>query len=72
MLIAPEARGLGVSRRLLAELEQHAREARIRIIHPETNRTLIEAIALYRRSEYLEVEAFSLEPYAHHCFEKKL
>jgi hypothetical protein len=36
------------------------------------NRALSEAIALYRKSGYLEVDAFNDEPYAQHWFEKRL
>jgi GNAT superfamily N-acetyltransferase len=38
----------------------------------ETNRSLTEAIRLYRSAGYLEVPAFNDEPYAHHWFEKDL
>ena len=72
MWVAREARGLGVGRRLLAELEGHARRTGAKIIHLETNRTLTEAIALYRASGYVEVPAFNAEPYAHYWFEKRL
>ena len=72
MWIAPSARGLGVGRRLLRALEQHARESGATVVRLETNRALREAIALYRRSGYVEVEAFNAEPYAHHWFEKRL
>jgi DNA-binding MarR family transcriptional regulator/GNAT superfamily N-acetyltransferase len=72
MWVAPQARGLGLGRRLLEALENKAREAGMTIIHLETNRTLIEAIELYRHSGYKEVEAFNDEPYAHHWFEKRL
>lgn len=72
MWIAPAARGLGLGRRLLHELERHAREAGVSVLRLETNRALKEAIALYRRSGYVEVDAFNDEPYAHHWFEKRL
>jgi GNAT superfamily N-acetyltransferase len=72
MWIAPSARGLGVGRRLLGELERHARNAGVAVLHLETNRALSEAITLYRRSGYVEVKAFNSEPYAHHWFEKRL
>jgi DNA-binding MarR family transcriptional regulator/GNAT superfamily N-acetyltransferase len=72
MWVAPRARGLGLGRRLLLALEHEAREAGMTVIHLETNRTLIEAIELYRHSGYQEVEAFNDEPYAHHWFEKHL
>jgi DNA-binding MarR family transcriptional regulator/N-acetylglutamate synthase-like GNAT family acetyltransferase len=71
MWIAPDARGLGLGRRLLHELEQHARRAGASAVRLETNRALREAIALYRRTGYVEVEAFNAEPYAHHWFEKR-
>ena len=44
----------------------------MRAIRLETNRTLREAIALYRSAGYAEIERFSPEPYAHHWFEKRL
>jgi ribosomal protein S18 acetylase RimI-like enzyme/DNA-binding MarR family transcriptional regulator len=72
MWVAPSARGLGLGRRLLGELERHAREAGVTVLHLETNHALTEAIALYRSSGYREVGAFNDEPYAHHWFEKHL
>jgi DNA-binding MarR family transcriptional regulator/N-acetylglutamate synthase-like GNAT family acetyltransferase len=72
MWIAPAARGVGLGARLLRELEEHARAAGVRVVRLETNRALREAIALYRRSGYTEVQRFNDEPYAHHWFEKRL
>ena len=72
MWLAKSVRGLGLGSRLLAELERRARTAGARIVRLETNRALSEAIALYRRSGYVEVPRFSDENYAHHWFEKKL
>ena len=72
MWVAPSARGLGIGRRLLAELEAEASRHGSRTIRLETNRSLTEAIALYRSSGYEEVEAFNDEPFAHHWFEKRL
>jgi DNA-binding MarR family transcriptional regulator/GNAT superfamily N-acetyltransferase len=72
MWLAPEARGLGLGRRLLQALEHHAPQAGARVVQLETNRTLPEAIALYRSSGYHEVPPFNAEPYAHHWFEKRL
>lgn len=70
--IAPEARGMGVGRRLLGELERLAAEHGCVEVRLDTNRALIEAIALYRASGYREVAAFNDEPYAHHWFVKTL
>jgi DNA-binding MarR family transcriptional regulator/GNAT superfamily N-acetyltransferase len=72
MWVAESARGLGLGRRLLAELEAHAARGPSRVVRLETNETLAEAIALYRSAGYAEVEPFSDEPYAHHWFEKRL
>ena len=72
MWVAPDARGLGVGRRLLSELERHAWDHGARRVRLETNRSLTEAIELYRSAGYVEVPAFNDEPYAHHWFEKRL
>jgi DNA-binding MarR family transcriptional regulator/ribosomal protein S18 acetylase RimI-like enzyme len=72
MWVAPEARGLGVGRRILAELEAHARRRGAEVVYLETNKTLREAAALYKSAGYVEVEPFNDEPYAHHWFEKRL
>ena len=72
MWVAPQARGLGLGARLLRELESRALEHGSRVARLETNRSLTEAIAMYRRAGYHEVPAFNDEPYAHHWFEKTL
>ncbi len=72
MWVAGSVRGLGLGRRLLAELEARAVAHGVRVLRLETNRTLSEAVALYRSAGYREVAAFNDEPYAHHWFEKIL
>jgi DNA-binding MarR family transcriptional regulator/GNAT superfamily N-acetyltransferase len=72
MWVADHARGLGIARRLLAELEAEAARSGARSARLETNRALTEAIAMYRSSGYVEVPAFNDEPFAHHWFEKRL
>jgi DNA-binding MarR family transcriptional regulator/GNAT superfamily N-acetyltransferase len=73
MWVAPTARGLGVGRRLLTELETRAAAGSAsRIVRLETNRALTEAIALYRSTGYRDVDPFNHEPYADHWFEKRL
>ena len=72
MWVSPTVRGLGVGRRVVNELERLASEANVHLIRLETNRTLQEAIGLYRGAGYVEVPAFNTEPYAHHWFEKRL
>jgi DNA-binding MarR family transcriptional regulator/GNAT superfamily N-acetyltransferase len=72
MWVADSVRGLGVGRRLLSELESCAAATGTRVLRLETNKTLTEAISLYRSAGYREVDAFNDEPYAHHWFEKEL
>jgi len=72
MWVTPAARGLGLGRRLLTELEAQAAARGVRTLRLETNRALGEAIGLYRAAGYREVAAFNDEPYAHHWFEKTL
>jgi DNA-binding MarR family transcriptional regulator len=72
MWVAETARGLGVGRRLLGDLEARAAAAGARSVRLETNRALTEAIAMYRSAGYREVPPFNDERYAHHWFEKDL
>jgi DNA-binding MarR family transcriptional regulator/GNAT superfamily N-acetyltransferase len=72
MWVAESARGLGLGRRLLTELEARAAAGPSPIVRLETNGALAEAIALYRSAGYGEVAPFNDEPYAHHWFEKRL
>ena len=72
MWVSPTVRGLGLGRRLLAELEKAAAATGADSVRLETNRSLAEAIAMYRSAGYVEVEPFNDEPYAHHWFAKSL
>ena len=72
MWVSASARGLGIGRRMLDELEMRALDGGARVVRLETNGTLVEAIRLYRSAGYTEVPAFNDEPYAHHWFEKRL
>ena len=72
MWVSPSARGLGLGRRLLAELEALVVESGASRARLETNRALVEAISLYRSAGYREVPAFNDEPFADHWFEKDL
>ena len=72
MWTAPEARGQGVARRVLHELEALARDAGIETLRLDTNRVLVEAQAMYRRQGYREIARYNDNPYAHHWFERNL
>ncbi|MGV9498077.1 bifunctional helix-turn-helix transcriptional regulator/GNAT family N-acetyltransferase [Streptomyces sp. NPDC003642] len=70
--VRPDTRGLGLARRLLAELEERAARHGSELVRLDTNKALEAATRLYRDSGYTEVPAFNDEPYAHHWFEKRL
>lgn len=72
MWVDTAARGLGVGRRLLAELESRAAANGSRTVRLDTNGSLTEALAMYRSAGYREVEPFNDEQYADHWFEKRL
>lgn len=72
MWVAGSVRGLGFGRRMLLALESQARELGFGTLRLETNRTLSEAIRLYKSSGYVEVAPFNADPYADHWFEKHL
>jgi DNA-binding MarR family transcriptional regulator/GNAT superfamily N-acetyltransferase len=72
MWVAPHARGLGLGRRFLAELEARAVAAGRDLLRLDTNKALEAAIGLYHRAGFREVPAFNDEPYAHHWFEKRI
>jgi DNA-binding MarR family transcriptional regulator/GNAT superfamily N-acetyltransferase len=72
MWVAPSVRGLGLGRRLLAELEAQAAAHGVSTVQLETHRALGEAFSLYQTAGYREVAAFNDEPYAHHWFEKAI
>ncbi|MFJ2178383.1 GNAT family N-acetyltransferase [Streptomyces sp. NPDC101062] len=58
MFVVPEARGRGLARRVLAELEESARRAgRVRMVL-ETGDVLAEAVGLYRSSGYVPTTGF--------------
>jgi GNAT superfamily N-acetyltransferase len=72
MWTAPDARGLGVARRIIAAVEATAREAGMTTLRLDTNRALKEAHALYRKLGFVETARYNDNPYADHWFEKRL
>lgn len=70
--VAPSARGLGLSRKLMTALEDRARALGIATLRLDTNSALPEAIALYRNSGWTEIDRFNDDPYPDHFFEKHL
>jgi GNAT superfamily N-acetyltransferase len=74
MYVVPAARGLGLSRQLLADLEHRAAAAGRRRLVLETGTKQPEAIGLYRSADYVEIPKFGVfrcEPDSR-CFGKEL
>ena len=71
MWVAESARGLGIGRRLLSELEQLARDNDAPAVRLDTI-DRCRAIRMYRSHGYTETAAFNDEPFAHHWFLKPL
>jgi GNAT superfamily N-acetyltransferase/DNA-binding MarR family transcriptional regulator len=72
MWTAPDARGLGVAKRIVAKIEATARDYGMQTLRLDTNRALKEAQALYRKLGFEDVARFNDNPYAHHWFGKRL
>ena len=70
--VAPSARGIGLAGKLMEAAEHRASDLGITALRLDTNKALTEAIALYRKSGWHEIDAFNTERYAHHWFEKHL
>jgi len=72
MFVAPAARGRGVARALLAELEATARSLGYARLRLDTGDRQPEARALYEAAGYRAIPDYNDNPYAHHWFEKDL
>ncbi|PKP79532.1 MAG: PadR family transcriptional regulator [Alphaproteobacteria bacterium HGW-Alphaproteobacteria-2] len=70
--VAPAARGLGLARRLMAEIEADAGALGVRLLRLDTNSALGEATEFYRRSGWREIARFNDDPYPDLFFEKAL
>ncbi|KTR76559.1 hypothetical protein NS234_11370 [Microbacterium oxydans] len=70
--IAPAARGRGVGRSLIRELESMSAERGLHTLRLTVRRDLAEAHRLYQRLGYEPVAPFSDSPYAHHQLAKRL
>jgi GNAT superfamily N-acetyltransferase len=74
MYVVPGRRGHGLSRAILAELEEEARSLGYEVVWLETGNRQLEAVGLYRSAGYEPIARFG--PYVDDersvCFEKKL
>ena len=72
VFVAPGARGQGLGRRLMLELETLARAEGVHTLRLDTRSDLVEARALYAALGDVEVPAFNDGRYAEHWFAKDL
>lgn len=72
MWIAPAARGLGLARRLMTTAEDAARALGITTLRLDTNHVLHEAVSLYHKTGWTEIDRFNDDPYPDVFFEKSL
>jgi ribosomal protein S18 acetylase RimI-like enzyme len=72
MWVSPRQRGLGLGRRLLANLEREIQASRRSTVVLDTNESLTEAIAMYRSCGYEPIDRYNDNPYAHLWFAKRL
>lgn len=70
--VHPDARRLGLARRILAALEREAASRDFDVLRLDTHAALTEAQAMYRASGYTEIPAYVDHVYADHWFEKRL
>jgi DNA-binding MarR family transcriptional regulator/predicted GNAT family N-acyltransferase len=69
---ARSARGIGVAGRIMQRLEERGREMGFSVLRLDTNKSLVEAQALYRKLGYQEIGRYNDNPYASHFFQKRL
>ncbi|WP_217176893.1 helix-turn-helix domain-containing GNAT family N-acetyltransferase [Streptomyces sp. AC495_CC817] len=70
--VHPDARRLGLARRLLGELEREAAERGLGVVRLDTHAALTEAQAMYRACGYREIPRYNDDVYGAHFFEKRL
>jgi GNAT superfamily N-acetyltransferase len=70
--LRPDVRGRGVSRALLAALEDAARDAGYPLIRLDTGNNQPEALKLFQTSGYEAIPDYNDNPWASYWFEKRL
>jgi GNAT superfamily N-acetyltransferase len=72
VFVEPDARGHGVGRLLMENLERECRALGLTAMRLDTRTDLIEARSLYASLGFIEGEAHNADPYADHWFRKEL
>jgi GNAT superfamily N-acetyltransferase len=72
VFVDQSARGRGIARKLLQELEVHARRLGYQRVRLTTGNRQPEALRLFQAADYVEIADFNGDPFAHHWMEKNL
>ncbi|TFD57260.1 GNAT family N-acetyltransferase [Cryobacterium suzukii] len=72
VFVEPAARGQGVGRLLMQNLESESRALGLTALRLDTRTDLIEARSLYASLGFIEGKAHNTDPYANHWFRKEL
>lgn len=74
MYVRPQFRGLGLGKRMVAHLSEHAAQRGIKVLRLETGISQTEAIGLYKSFGFEQIPSFGdyFEDPLSLCFEKKL
>lgn len=72
MFVVESARGRGVGRALLVELERRARELGYRVVRLDTGPRQPRSQRMYERAGYVAIENFNANPMASYFGEKRL
>lgn len=72
LFVSPDHRGIGLGRRILAELDRIAAERGCLAIRLDTSAYLTDAVSLYRAAGYREVPAYNDNPKSDLWFERQL
>ena len=72
MWVHDDWRGAGLGTRLLRHLEDQSRALGHTAVRLDTNKALTEAIAMYERAGYRQIDRYNDNPWATHFFEKPL
>ncbi|WP_199182438.1 GNAT family N-acetyltransferase [Cryobacterium sp. Y11] len=72
VFVEPDARGHGVGRLLMGNLERESRALGLTAMRLDTRTDLVEARGLYASVGFIEGEAHNADPYANHWFRKEL
>src|SRR4051794_16678048 len=70
--VHPDARRLGLARRILAALETEAAARRLAVLRLDTHASLTEARTMYRACGYTEIPPYADHVYGDYWFEKRL